>query len=203
MSLLMFDGPEIYNAEDRSTPHEETLLRRPPIQERLVINLFHQEKTLWCWAACIRMVVSFLIFPRSPNSAPQQCEIANFGLVRNDCCPGNDACNDTIFTVSDRERDHRAVYGHFGVSTDFTDGQISFDQIRFALRDMHPIQVCFKYSQGAHVVVLKACIQFENGHQYVWINDPWERTESYISFSELQNAEGLGQWVETFILQRK
>lgn len=153
------------------------------------VPLFSQQRTLWCWAACAKMVLHSL------GENVRQCRIAN-SLLDNNCCAAS--CGKTCCNNDCSEDDVATVYEAFGVNADFHDGMVSFSTLQEEISDngsLVEVAIDWPGDNGGHLLVVNGWSRYQNV-RWVNVKDPIYG-EGEIRYSELIEYEG-GRWVFTW-----
>lgn len=158
--------------------------------DSIEVPLFPQKRTLWCWAACAKMVLHSLGRPNIP-----QCRIAKSLLGKNCCAAtcGKSCCNNDC-----TEDDVATVYQSFGVNADFHDGTISFSRLQEEISDnelLVEVAIDWPGDNGGHLLLVNGWSR-HNDVRWVNIKDPFYG-EGEIRFSDLVRYEG-GRWIFTW-----
>jgi hypothetical protein len=162
---------------------------------KLNLAQFQQESSNWCWAACFQMVFNFYKFTIS------QCQMANYyfgsGCGKDDCCSKGTGGICDFGLVSSQITDG---YIHWSFPSNFTPSQITFDAILNALGTIGPVEVAVSWTAGGgHAMIVSG---FETPN-LVFVNDPaYSSGPGLITYSSLQNAQGLGNWFATWTVPR-
>lgn len=150
-----------------------------------LVPYISQSETNWCWAACGEMVMR----PRGIRET--QCSLAStqFSLP---CCPSPGApagCNNGCWP------DHS--YPNAGLPTTRTKSQLTKSAVSAELAAGRAVQVCYLWtgSRSTHVALIVD--EYPNGDFEVF--DPWPSYgRGRRQFSHIQNAYGLGAWIQSF-----
>lgn len=171
-------------------PLMETAFALVSGSDELDIPWMEQERELWCWAACAKMVLHKLGQP-----SVRQCRIAS-SFLGPGCCAascGEDCCNEACDAT-----DVGPIYTNFGVEADFHEDTISFSKVRAEISEGDvPVEVAIKWpgDNGGHLILVYGWSAHNNSRR-VKVNDsiygPGE-----IRFSELSEYKG-GQWIATW-----
>jgi len=149
----------------------------------LAVPYYRQEQDLWCWAACGRMLVSFL---RLPDAA--QCDFAE-AAFHGGCCttPGSRTCNNGYFPENS--------YGGFGIAIAKPISQTSQATLDGELGAGRPIEVTYHWKNGgAHVALVTG--RYPNGTYEV--HDPWYGPGPR-KLSEISLGYGIGRWANSYV----
>lgn len=163
--------------------------------QALDIPLASQEKSLWCWAACAKMVLYVVGL-----ETIRQCRIA-MAFLTQDCCAApshSEYCN-----VDCSPRDVAIIYDRLRVDADFKNQSISFSTVQVEIsQNKLPVEVAIKWQgdNGGHLIVVVGW-SLENGVRWVRVNDPLYGV-GHIRFSDLSYYKG-GRWICTWTGFRK
>ena len=169
---------------------ETTVLASTSGSDKIEFPTSMQQRTLWCWAACARMVL------RSLDRNVRQCRIAQ-SLLEQDCCAsscGPDCCNEGC-----SEDDVLTVYQSFDVEADFHDGQVTFTKLKKEISEERlPLHVAIDWpgDNGGHMIVVNGWSR-EQSVRRVTVKDPLHSGEGEIMFEDLRTYQG-GRWVFTW-----
>ena len=143
----------------------------------------------WCWAACAQMMAYYF-----QNTPTEQCTFANSVFPGLDCCNSPDACNLEINLDQ-----VTALFGSFGKTATYVEGQIGPDEIQAEIAASRPVQVGFQWSTGDHHLVVIAGVSQDDRGLLVYVNDPDPQfAYGWVYYSNLQIAYGLGSWQWTW-----
>jgi hypothetical protein len=155
----------------------------------LPVPFYNQQQSMWCWAACIEMVVVHY-----NTAAVQQCDIVNFAVARTDCCinPTSGWCNTGIPTAL-----YAGIYNHFGVDQILAFGGAStFAGVQTNINANRVLEVQLNWTAGgAHVVLVVGWSS--DGGNFVQVNDPGYGS-MWITYAALLYGYGMGTWVQTW-----
>jgi hypothetical protein len=219
MPLRITDGIPI-NPQPAPPPVHEDSLPDAPVQpdtehpNPLEIAPISQKERLWCWAACMEMVLN-----GDGNSAQleRQCSIIARipALKAKDCCGNEDNFADRSLPAREMKNVWLNLFGiqaeeHLRAAD--SSGQIDFADVKTEIQENRPIEVAVRWFEGgSHALIIKGFGEI-NGRPSVWINDPL-MTKSLFSaktlfsenggqgqilFSELMRANNYGRWVGTW-----
>lgn len=166
-----------------------------------------QRERLWCWTACVEMVLNSV---GDSVQAVQQCEIISQipSLNAANCCGNEDTFADKALAAAEMQ----GVWSSFGIQSvphlksPVSTGQINFDDVKTEIQEKRPIEVAVRWFEGgSHALIIKGFGQI-GGRPSVWINDPLMNRslfsahggEGQILFSELKTANNYGRWVSTW-----
>lgn len=167
-----------------------------------ILNVKHktQEGKLWCWAACIAMVLEYY------QKSMSQCAIVRRKLQHDGegveplCSPNEDQnledCDPR--RVAQTWRD----CGIDGVIP--KDGHLPFDEIKAELKAGRPVEVgvLWNAGRGGHVVLIKGWAA--TSPESLVINDPLRRSpdspdgSGRVAHHELVEGFGRGEWAYTW-----
>ena len=150
-----------------------------------VVPYVQQSETNWCWAACGEMIMR-------PKAIPQtRCSLASSQFTLQ-CCPSPgapSACNRGAWP--------HLAYPGAGLPTTRTTSQLKQSFVSAELAAGRPVQVCYQWtgSRSTHVALIVD--EYPNGDFEVF--DPWHSYgRGRRQFSQIQNAYGLGTWIQSF-----
>jgi hypothetical protein len=152
------------------------------------VSQIFQEQTEWCWAACAQMVLKFY-----GNDAMQQCDLAS-RLFGRSCCddPGSPLSNEPA-----QVPDIAGVYGQWGRSALFVQGQVPFETLQNEINANRPVEIGFQWNDGTGHQVLVCGWNIDSTGPYLMVNDPqWGSGAVY--YVNLQAAYGWGSWLWTW-----
>jgi hypothetical protein len=158
---------------------------------RLGVPSFHQQKELWCWAACAEMILRFMGVPRN------QCDIVS-GLLRKNCC--NDPVN-----VCDEGLDIEGVDQAFAsvrLAGQSLEGELPFDDVVSQINGnpSRPVVAGIKWAGGGgHLVVISGWRR-SDALRYVKVNDPFYSSGDirYEDLVERYGPNDTGRWMHTW-----
>lgn len=115
-------------------------------KEVLPVTFVPQYTSVWCWAACSEMVLSYYGNPTS------QCYIVDYwsGKPFGWCCSGGFGCMGTAPTMGFIS----SVLLYGGVQSYTYNGPLSFSAIKAEIDHNRPIILGYQSAQAGHVVVL-------------------------------------------------
>jgi len=196
-------GPQTPGAE--SMPAAPVSLAGP---HELEIEPVKQRHAMWCWAACVEMVLKYY------ERHEEQCAIVAEkrrleGLQAQTVCGdeqrfGQEGCH---------KRRVDDVWRAFNIQSPETPddqpaGVVGFDKIKEEI-DVHkrPVEVALRWNEeiggGGHVVLIKGWAEVD-GKDVVILNDPLASGrlvsghEGRLTFQELRSAFGNGSWKHTW-----
>jgi hypothetical protein len=162
----------------------------PRAERVLQVPMRLQERSLWSWAACIEMVVTYYM-----THAAQQCDVVGAVCRRPDCCrhPTSDECGAGVPMAV-----VLAGYEAFGVAAVFVDEPLSFAELRGGLNGNHAVQVGLRWAgPGRHAALV---IGYDDTRgEDVFVNDP-VHGQIRGTYAWLLSAYGLGEWVDSAVL---
>ncbi|AFE07198.1 hypothetical protein COCOR_06888 [Corallococcus coralloides DSM 2259] len=158
----------------------------------LPVPAYTQQQSMWCWAACIEMVLTYY-----NTAAVQQCEIVNYGVQRTDCCsnPSSGWCNTSISTAM-----YAGIYNHFGVNN-FAPlgGPATFVGVQQNINHNRVLEAQLNWAVGgAHVVLVIGWLVADDNSIWVLVNDPGFAGSFWSTYANLMAAYGQGYWYTTW-----
>lgn len=172
--------------------------------QELDITMEAQENNLWCWAACMEMVIKY----HEPNNLITQCELAftnylvqnNYSpntplppIQRDSCCLNmcsnpscsqddfgncaNSTCNQEIESYFNGSQHFERIFSRFQFSAKEDSIKITWDQIKNEIQKCRPFIIVINRAieeVGVHAVVIKGYKEEENGIKKLIVLDPWE-----------------------------
>jgi hypothetical protein len=158
--------------------------------DELDIPWMEQQRELWCWAACAKMVLHKLGQP-----SVRQCRIVGAFLGEHCCAAscGDDCCNEDCDAT-----DVQPIFANFGVDADFHDDTISFSKVRAEISEGDaPVEVAIQWpgGNGGHLLIVYGWSAHSNVRR-VKLNDPLYG-QGEIRFSDLKEYKG-GHWFATW-----
>ncbi|MBV9209857.1 MAG: C39 family peptidase [Acidobacteria bacterium] len=174
-----------------------------------------QKARLWCWAACMEMVLNSNGNFAQPE---KQCSIIAKipELNAADCCGQEEVFADKSLSAKKVAEVWRSPT--FGIQAEERlepprgEGQIPFEMVKAEISAGRPIEVAVRWFEGgSHALLIKGFGEI-GGRPSVWINDPLMTKslfsaadlhtgnggEGQILFSELRKANNYGRWVGTW-----
>ena len=153
----------------------------------ILIERVQQRYSLWCWAACSKMVGTYYT-----NSSITQTDIVKkiFGSELNQTGTTNDVVT-AIKYASNYTKNPNSVLGY-----------LSYSQVVDKLDANHPLVIGMLYKGGSgHMVV---CSGYDKSTKKVRIIDPWKNCETrYYSYQEIcigvELQSGAGRCIEMVI----
>lgn len=160
-----------------------------PVDVVLRFAMPQQEQGNWCWAATSVGVSRHYV----PNSAWQQCQVANLQIGRNDCCDAGATgpCN-----IYGSLSDGLQRVGHFASSSG---GTQSFAQVEAQLLQGRPLGIRTAWSGGgAHFI----CATGTEDDEFVHVSDCGSGTTSLVDYDVLLTSyRGSGTWTHSYFTQ--
>jgi hypothetical protein len=156
---------------------------------RLLLNMQHQQKSNWCWAAVASSIDQYL----RPSGARTQCQVACAVLGRDSCC--NDGDTDACNSTSTLETALDAV-GH--LSGEPLSGPVSFSSIITQTSPPFSMPIGVRVSNGpqGHFLLIVG-FNDEGGHQWVRVADPLYGPASYEIEDFMNGYQGMS-WTDSF-----
>ena len=192
MAIRITEGTSINFQENAIAPdtgNTLTVESQPPTLHALQIGLSRQRRSLWCWAACARMVLSGF------GEDVEQCEIVSFLLDPLDCCvPGTHGCNHSC-----EEPDILNIYERFNINGRLVRKDVKFNTIRNAIdNEGQPVEICVEWDEGgAHVILIYGWSK-DGPIRFVKVHDPLYGSGE-IRFSDLLRYRSQGNWTRTWL----
>jgi len=115
-----------------------------------------QETKMWCWAACVQMIMAYMGEPVT------QCEQANARMSRSDCCgePAPTVC----------VRGGWPQLFRYGVSNDSVDTALSWEDLKAQIDSNQPVLFSWRWKLGGGHMML--AVGYAEPH-WVFVNNPW------------------------------
>lgn len=115
-----------------------------------------QETKMWCWAACVEMIMEYM------GESVTQCEQANQRLNRADCCdePAPVVC----------VRGGWPQLFRYDVSSDSMDTALSWEDLKTQIDSKQPVLFSWKWKLGGGHMML--AVGYAEPH-WVFVNNPW------------------------------
>lgn len=115
-----------------------------------------QETKMWCWAACVEMIMEYM------GESITQCEQANQRMNRADCCdePAPTVC----------VRGGWPQLFRYGVSNDSVDAALSWENLKAQLDNNQPVLFSWRWKLGGGHMML--AVGYAEPH-WVFVNNPW------------------------------
>ena len=161
--------------------------------DQLDVRFFGQQQDEWCWAACLEMVLSSQGLPDR-----SQCQLADEAFNLDGCCgnPAYQLCNQplSVSRVS-------STYARLGLSSRFTNGPISFEQISEEIEQNRVVLAGLKFVLPGgiavgHAIVIAGCYESQDG-RFVIVYDP-ARNVGSDWYEDILSAYGRGVWFCTW-----
>jgi hypothetical protein len=165
------------------------IVAAPQTVHGLNVPYYAQQQTNWCWATCVQMVIKYF----NPGSTATQCQIANAGVNRTDCCTNPAPCN---FPMP--EAAIQPFWVHMGMThTQVAGANVSFAGLQGAINANQPVEVGFSWTTGGGHVVL--VVGWNDQNSLVAVSDPWHG-QAWMTYAQMAAAYGAGQWVQTWFV---
>src|SRR5262249_20291525 len=129
----------------------------------LNVPYYAQQQTMWCWAACIEMVITYY-----NTAALQQCQIVNQVLGRTDCCsnPGSGWCNTSLPAPM-----YIPAYANYQIAAAETYGPIALGYVQQFINNNNVMEIALNWrAGGGHVALI---IGYDTASTNLLVNDPW------------------------------
>jgi hypothetical protein len=163
------------------------------------IKTVYQEVDLWCWAACIEMVL------HAAGSPIQQCQVASFQLQQH-CCPAGSAPNGCKVAIP--PADLADLWQHFlGHQVFPACGPLNLADLLIQLDvRVRPIQAmlgelhdCPQFLGSGHVLLVVQHLPDQNGESWFAVRDSNRNsTKAEASYSGLLQGLTYGPWVASW-----
>jgi|GEM_PF-2185164 len=203
---LQLQAGEALNPVAPDVPTKEVNFADPKIPdnappEPVILKVEHvfQEGLLWCWAACIQMVLKYYDKPTHPDN---QCKIVKIKLGdETHQCPNefdlkDDDCRPRLMAQAWRDCGITEVVP--------VNESVSLEVIKEELKAHRPLEVGISWTNGGgHAVLIKGWAA--TSPESVVIDDPLRQSPLNLpssgraTYQELRSALGHGTWDYTWI----
>ncbi|WP_437962988.1 papain-like cysteine protease family protein (plasmid) [Sorangium sp. So ce119] len=163
----------------------------PMVQIGLNVPYYSQQQSMWCWAACIEMVITYY-----NTAAEQQCSIVNHVLGRSDCCskPGSGWCNTSISGSM-----VGPAYPQYQITANETYGPVALAYVQQFINANAVLEASLNWTAGGgHLALI---IGYDNASTDLLVNDPWPTIGQFWgTYAYVSSAYGQGRWNDTWVL---
>lgn len=128
------------------------------------VEEIEQEKTNWCWAACMQSILDY------NGTTVSQCEEANWLFSSNNCCNLN-ACNSGATPGEQQD-----VLDHWGLSSDLDYSTLTWNELKNEIDAGQPVSIGFSWcTTGGHSLIIAGFCETggTSPSQLVLYMDPW------------------------------
>lgn len=169
---------------------------------RLAVPHIQQQRSKWCWAACIEMVLQY----DSQKQAVGQCQLVNHAHGTMLCCTQlamPQFCNKGLSVTL-----VAAEWGRQSYAADYIAGALPFADIAACIDGDRPFQVGLSFNASSPASIGHAVLGVgyraadeddDDSQDFLYVNDPASTGPRWISYSALRTAEGQGgQWAHSW-----
>jgi len=154
-----------------------------------------QETKMWCWAACVQMIMEYMGEPVT------QCEQANARMSRSDCCgePAPAVC----------VRGGWPQLFRYGVSNDSVEAALSWEDLKAQLDSNQPVLFSWRWKLGGGHMML--AVGYAEPH-WVFVNNPWpphgdaelpEGDFQIMTYQEYVSGDNHDHWRDYYNITKK
>jgi hypothetical protein len=157
----------------------------------LPVPMLKQEQTLWCWAACVQMILRY----DQPHSTVTQCMLANTAFGNRSCCssPQSSLCNRTLPIASVTPQ-----WASNGYNSAHVRAPLQWSALLNEMYNKRPVECALIWNDGGgHAVLIVGVEEDSAMGQWVTVHDPWELKKNVL-YSDLLNAYGRGVWRDSW-----
>lgn len=177
-------------------PEEASVGPGEPHYRLGVATVSQRPKELWCWAACVEMILRFLGAPLD------KCSIAGLQLGMDNCCgPSSAVCDRALSVEGIGEAFGRVqLAGNLYKALKFETIQKHINGDPAAGTSPCPLVAAIEWSNGGgHLVVISGW-RTSGAIRYLKVNDPWYTTGDirYEDFETKYGPNNNGRWVFTW-----